>query len=136
MPVEQIAGEYNATPKTLGDGQPTMVQTTAKGYLITENSGAAPVGGGITWGAPTAVTLTGSSQDLIAANASRKAIQIINRIGNAQVSYDLSGGVVTLIGGIQLIGGAMDEWEGAACPVGKITIIGTVAQFVTYVEGT
>jgi len=100
------------------------------------NSGAAPVGGGITWGAPQAVTLTVSSQTLIAANAARKAIQIINRSGNAQVSYDLSGGTVTLIGGVQMSAPQRDWYSGAECPVGAITIIGTNGQLVTYVEGT
>lgn len=105
---------------------------------IGENGGggAAPIGGGITWGAPTAVTLTGSSQTLIAANANRKAIQVINRIGNAQVSYDLAGGTVTLIGGVQMSAGQRDWYTGAECPVGAITIIGTAAQLVTYIEGT
>ena len=96
----------------------------------------APAGGGITWGAPTAVTLTGSSQTLAAANASRKAIQIINRIGNSQVSYDLAGGTVTLIGGFQMNPGQRDWYSGADCPVGAVTIIGTAAQLVTVVEGT
>lgn len=104
--------------------------------LAVASSGVAPVGGGITWGAPTGVTLTGASQALIAANAARKAIRIINRVGNAQVAYDLSGGTVTLIGGDPLVGGQKDWYSGAECPVGAITIIGTAAQIVTYVEGT
>lgn len=113
--------------ESVSDTNPFPVKTT----------GIAPIGGGITWGAPTAVTLSGSSQDLIAANAARKAIQIINRNGNAAVSYDLAGGTVTLIGGIQMQAGFQRDWYlGPACPVGKITIIGTAAQLVTYVEGT
>lgn len=113
--------------ESVSDTNPFPVKTT----------GIAPIGGGITWGAPTAVTLSGSSQDLIAANAGRKGIMIINRSGNAAVSYDLAGGVVTLAGGIQMQPGYQRDWYlGATCPVGKITIIGTAAQLVTYVEGT
>lgn len=132
-----MVGQYNTTPPTVTDGKSTVVQTDDKGRLITTPGGSAPVGGGITWGAPTAVTLTGSSQDLVAANAARKGIMIINRSGNAAVSYDLAGGTVTLVGGIQMQPGYQRDWYlGAACPVGKITVIGTAAQLVTYVEGT
>lgn len=106
-------------------------------FLTDANGEAIPASaGGITWGAPTAVTLTGSSQTLIAANTSRKAIQIINRVGNAQVSYDLAGGTVTLIGGVQMSAGQRDYYTLAECPTGAITIIGTATQLVTYVEGT
>ena len=43
MPVEQISGEYNATPKTMGDGQPTMVQTDPQGRILVTGSSSAPV---------------------------------------------------------------------------------------------
>lgn len=109
---------------------------TSTNPLPTYNAGVAPVGGGITWGAAVPITLNGSSQTLIAANAARKGIQIINRIGNAQVSYDLSGAAVTLIGGVQMNPGQRDWYTGVECPVGAITIIGTNTQLVTYVEGT
>lgn len=109
---------------------------SATNPLPTYNSGVAPVGGGITWGAPTAVAMTGSSKNLIAANAARKGLMIVNPVGNAQVSYDLSGGVVTLAGGIPLLAGAVDTYTGTDCPVGVVTIIGTSAQNAVYVEGT
>ncbi len=131
-----IDGQYWATPPDQSLNNIIPVQVDKYGRLLVVDSGSAPVGGGITWGAPTAVTLNGSSQTLIAANAARKGIQIINRIGNAQASYDLAGGTVTLVGGIQIIAGQRDWYTGAECPVGAITIIGTNAQVVTYVEGT
>lgn len=115
----------------------TLVQVANTSSNPIPISSVTPIGGGIIWGAPQNVTLTGSSQNLVTANASRKAIQIINRIGNSQVSYDLSGGVVTLVGGIQMNAGFQRDWyTGSDCPVGVITIIGTAAQIVTYVEGT
>lgn len=129
-------GQYNSTPPTFTSGNPSILQTDANGNLKTIASGVAPVGGGITWGAPTAVAMTGSSKNLIAANAARKALMIINPVGNAQVSYDLSGGTVTLVGGIPLLAGAVDTYTGAECPVGAVTIIGTNAQNAVYVEGT
>jgi hypothetical protein len=138
MPVEQIAGEYNATPKTLGDGQPTMVQTDAQGRLLTVDSGVAPVGGGITWGAPTAVAVTAgpTSTTLIAANASRKAIGIWNPIGNAQMSVNIAGGTAVLATGLPLLAGASLILSGAECPVGAITFIGTAGQSLVYQQGT
>lgn len=134
---EQIVGEFNTTPATYGSGQKILVQTDAQGRLLTTPSGSAPVGGGITWGAPTAVAMTGASKNLIAANAARRAIIFWNPAANAAASYDLSGGTVTLVGGIPLFaGGSPTFLEGAACPVGAITVIGTNAQNLYYSEGT
>lgn len=138
MPVEQIAGEYNATPKTMGDGQPTMVQTDNQGRLLVAPSGSAPVGGGITWGAPTAVAVTAgpASTTLIAANAARKALLIWNPVGNAQMSINIAGGAAVLATGIPLLGGAFFSLSGAECPVGAVTFIGTAGQSLVYQEGT
>lgn len=132
--------QYQTTVTPVANGLSGQLTMTVDRQLRVQatQSGVAPVGGGITWGAPTPVTLTGSSQTLAAANASRKAVQIINRIGNAAVAYDLAGGVVTLIGGVQMAPsvGQRDWYTGADCPVGAITIIGTATQIVTVIEGT
>lgn len=97
---------------------------------------ATPVGGGIIWSDPVPVTLTGASQEWVPANASRKAIQLLNRVGNDKVSYSLSGSPVTLIGGIQMLAPQRDWYTGDECPVGSISVIGTIGQLVTYIEGT
>lgn len=138
MPVEQIAGEYNATPKTMGDGQPTMVQTDPQGRLITVDGGSAPVGGGITWGAPTAVAVTAgpASTTLVTANAARKALSIWNPVGNAQMSVNIAGGAAVLATGIPLLAGAMLTLSGAECPVGAVTFIGTAGESLVYQQGT
>jgi hypothetical protein len=91
--------------------------------------------GSIAWGAPTAVAATGASKQLIAANATRKALMIVNPVGNAQMSYDLSGGTVTLAGGVPLLAGDIHRFTGPDCPVGAVTFIGTNAQNLVYVEG-
>ncbi len=97
----------------------------------------APIGGDITWGNPTAVAMTGSSKNLVAANASRKAIAFWNPAGNAAAAYSLSGSVVTLAGGFPLPSGNLPVvLEGAVCPVGAITVIGTSGQNLYYCEGT
>lgn len=119
------------------DGGVTSVSADNPLPVASTPSGIAPVGGGITWGAPTAVGMTGSSKNLIAANANRKAIMFWNPSGNAAAAYDLSGGTVTLAGGIPLTPGATPTWfTGAECPVGAISAIGTNSQNLYFVEGT
>src|SRR5476649_768362 len=49
--------------------------------------------GSITW-TKTTVTLDGSSDQVLAANASRKGLIIQNRFPNAQVDVDIAGGTV------------------------------------------
>lgn len=121
----------------LDTGNGKRIPVSVAKPLPTYDAGVAPVGGGITWGAPTAVAMTGSSKNLIAANAARKGIIFWNPSGNAAASYDLSGGTVTLAGGIPLAaGGAPIVITGAECPVGAITAIGTNAQNLYYSEGT
>jgi len=138
MPVEQIAGQYQATPKVFGDGQTILVQVDSQGFLKTVDSGSAPVGGGITWGAPTAVAVTAgpASTTLIAANAGRKALLIWNPVGNAQMSVNIAGGAAVLATGTPLLGGALFSLSGAECPVGAVTFIGTAGQSLVYQEGT
>ena len=111
-------------------------EVTASNPQPVYDSGVAPVGGGITWGAPTAVASDGASKTLIAANAARKAIRIWNPIGNAQMSYNISGSTVTLAAGTPLLAGNLDWFTGAECPVGIITFIGTNTQNLVYQEGT
>lgn len=138
MPVEQIAGQYQASPKTFGDGDTILAQVDAQGNLKTVDSGAAPVGGGITWGAPTAVAVTAgpTSTTLVAAVAGRKAISIWNPIGNAQMSVNIAGGTAVLATSRPLLSGDMLTLTGAECPVGAITFIGTAGQSLVYQQGT
>lgn len=99
---------------------------------------AAGTGGGITWGAPTAVAVTAgpASTTLVAANAARKALQIWNPTGNAQMSVDISGGAAVLATGTPLLAGDKDEFFGDACPAGAVTFIGTAGQSLVFQEGT
>lgn len=113
-------------------------QVSSANPLPTYNAGVAPVGGGITWGAPTAVPVTAgpTSTVLIAANAARKAIMIWNPVGNAQMGVDIAGGTATLATGMPLTAGNVVTLTGADCPVGAITFIGTAAQSLVYQQGT
>lgn len=126
-----------AQPSTIvsGDNAQTPLFTTTNPGIVT-NGGVAPLGGGITWGAPTLVAMTGASKNLIAANAARKGIMFWNPSGNAAAAYDLSGGVVTLVAGIPLVAGGRPVcFTAPECPVGAITVIGTNTQNLYYVEG-
>lgn len=98
----------------------------------------APVGGGITWGAPTAVAVTAgpASTTLKAANALRKGFRFWNPIGNAQMSVDIAGGTAALATGEPYLAGEGLTLTGADCPVGAITFIGTAGQSMVYQEGT
>lgn len=133
-----MVGQYNTTPPTYGSGQLIPVQVDPQGRVITAPSGSAPVGGGITWGAPTAVAVTAgpTSTILVAAVAGRKAISIWNPIGNAQMSVDIAGGTAVLATGRPLLAGATLDLTGADCPVGAITFIGTAGQSLVYQQGT
>lgn len=134
-----MGGEYNATPQTFTDKQLVRLQQDASGnLLVAPASGVAPVGGGITWGAPTAVAVTAgpASTVLIAANAARKALSIWNPVGNAQMSIDIKGGTAVLATGRPLLAGSTLDYSGAECPVTAVTFIGTAAQSLVYQEGT
>lgn len=129
-------GAYNATLPTYTDGNPTEVQTDNRGRLLVTSSGAAPVGGGITYTDKTITSLSGSSQTLIAANSSRKSLMFKN--GASPVA-------VNILGGTAAIGGAgcmtFQAYEGFAltgadCPLGAITVIGTAANYIGAFEGT
>lgn len=89
--------------------------------------------GQVTW-TKTAFTLNGASQYLLAANANRVAFRVFNRAANAQVDVDIAGGTVAANTGETLLGGDSMWLEGAYCPVGAITIIGTNAQVVNVWE--
>lgn len=93
-----------------------------------------PVGGGITW-TKTAVTLTGSSQTVLSANASRKGIEIRNPSGNDLVAWDKAGGTVTLTTGAGILALGGEYLTGDDCPLGAITAIGTTGQVLLVWEG-
>ncbi len=133
-----IAGQYWATPpdqSAQSANKIIPIQVDKYGRLLF--IAAEPVGGGVTWGAPVAVAMTGSSVTFIPANTARKALLYWNPTGNSAASYDLSGGTVTLAAGIPLgVGSAPSSLTGADCPVGIVTAIGTNTQNLYYVEGT
>ncbi len=137
--METIAGQFIAAgPPTATANTDLPIQVDSQGYLLTSPSGAAPVGGGVTWGAPTAVAVTAGpvSTTLVAANAGRTAIMIWNPIGNAQMSVDIAGGTAVLATGFPLLAGSCLVLTGAECPVGAITFIGTAGQSLVYQQGT
>lgn len=136
--MEGIAGQYwPGGPPTQTTNAEIPIQVDAQGYLLTRDAGP-PVGGGVTWGAPTAVAVTAgpTSTTLVAATAGRRAIMIWNPIGNAQMSVDIAGGTAVLATGMPLLAGFSLTLSGEECPVGAITFIGTAGQSLVYQQGT
>lgn len=131
-------GQYQSNPQVAADGSSAQVRITQNRELIVVNGGSAPVGGGITWGAPTAVAVTAgpASTTLVTANAARKALSIWNPVGNAQMSVNIAGGAAVLATGIPLLAGAMLTLSGPECPVGAVTFIGTAGESLVYQQGT
>lgn len=145
--MDTIAGMYVPAGQPLASTN-TMVpiQVNNKGELIVvgdaaspvpvTSSGAAPVGGGITYTDRTVTSATGSSQTIAAANASRKSIIIKNGLTDAGVN---------ILGGTAVIGGAGTmtlgpleglKLTGADCPLNAITVIGASAAYISCLEGT
>lgn len=116
----------------------TLVQVTNTSSNPIPIAPVVPVGGGVTWGAPTAVAVSAgpASTTLVTSNASRKAISIWNPTTNAQMSVDISGGTAVLATGRPILPGGTLDLSGAECPVGAITFIGTAGQSLVYQQGT
>lgn len=88
----------------------------------------------LTW-TKTAVTLTGASQTLLAANVSRKAWWVFNPIGNASIDIDPAGGTVAA-NGARTVQGGNDLYSPAGLVTGAaLTGIGTVGQTIIVWEG-
>lgn len=135
--METISGQYVAAgPPTATANTMLPIQVDSKGRLLVVS--AEPIGGGVTYGAPTAVAVTAgpTSTTLVAALATRKSIMIWNPIGNAQMSVDVAGGTVVLTTGLPLLAGGTLTLTGDDCPLGAITFIGTAGQSLVYQQGT
>ncbi len=93
-------------------------------------------GGGITWQAPQAVAMTGSSMTFVPANAARKALQMWSASSNGSGAIDLAGGTAVIGTSIPLFAGAAPIYiDGPATPVSIVTAIGTSGQSFYYQEG-
>lgn len=161
--MQPIAGQFFTTPPVYGSGQVIPILVDSSGRLISVGAGVAgtpaggvasiqgvvggtavnvssstPVGGGVTYGAPTAVAVTAgpTSTTLVAAAPTRKTLSIWNPIGNAQMSVDIAGGTAVLTTGRPLLAGDSFDLTGSECPVGAITFIGTAGQSLVYQQGT
>lgn len=132
--MQTIAGQFwELGPPSATANTDIPIQVDSQGRLLVI-AAAEPIGS-LSW-AQTNPTLDGSSDTILAANAARKGLTVINPIGNAQVNVDITGGVVTSALGFPLLGGAWITLTGADCPVGAITGIGTNTQKVVVLEGT
>lgn len=132
--MQGIAGQYwpaGAPAATANTDIP--IQVDSQGRLLTV--AAEPVGGGITW-TKTAVTMSGASANLLAANTARKGFMVASTATNAAAAIDITGGTAVLSAGLPLAGGQTIFMTGTDCPLGIITQIGTNTQLLTVYEGT
>lgn len=124
----------NTTPNggqtTGANSLPVIVASDQSAIPVTPSQ---PIGG--TYTDRSIASMSGSSQQLMAANASRK-ILIIQNIAAANIGVNLTGGTaaigtagtVTIVPGGNLI---LDQYP----PTSIITVIGTSTQSVTAMEG-
>jgi hypothetical protein len=79
------------------------------------------------------VTLTGANNDvLLEADTTRKAAIVLNRSGNDDAYYDLSGGVIVDAEALTLFaGGAPAQLSEPDCPLGEILVKGTAGNILS-----
>ncbi len=141
----ESSGTYHATPPTLVDGENKELQLDVNGNLkvagattitsgsVEVTSNVVPIGGAYTNRSIT--SLSGASETLMAANASRRILLIHNE-GATSVTVNLVGGTavagvggnITLTAGQQL---KLDVYP----PTSAITVIGTATGDITAFEG-
>ena len=130
MPVEQIAGQYQATPQTFSDGSTILAQVDSQGNLkVTAGGGAESAS--LT---KSSVTMTGVSAVLVTASATRSVVIVSNPAANATAAIDPTGGTAALTAGIPLAPGATIEITGKAAQ-SAMTQIGTNTQVLTVYTG-
>lgn len=123
-----------AAAETLNARVPTAL--TESGNLkvaVVESTAPKKVVGQVTW-TKTTVTLTGGSDQLLAANAARVGFVVVNCVGNDQIDVDIAGGTVAANTGRPIFGGNDYFFTGAYCPTGIVTVNGTNGQTVNVWE--
>jgi hypothetical protein len=130
MPVEQIAGQYQATPQTFSDGSTILAQVDSQGNLkVTAGGGAESAS--LT---KSSVTMTGVSAVLVTASATRSVVIVSNPAANAVSAIDPTGGTCSLTAGITIGPGSTIEITGKAAQ-SAMTQIGTNTQVLTVYTG-
>lgn len=81
-----------------------------------------------------AVTMTGSSAVLLAADAAREIVVVCSAASNSAASIDPTGGTASLTSGIPLAGGGVIKITGATAK-SAMTQIGTNTQTLTVFTG-
>lgn len=104
-------------------------------HVLDSNGNAVPAGGesgvALTKGA---VTMSGSSGVLVAADATRKIVIVGSTAGNAAAAIDPTGGTAALDAGIPMAGGDVVKIFGKAAQ-SAMTQIGTNGQKLTVYTG-
>ena len=103
-------------------------------HYVDASGNARPIG--VKAYAYTTKTLTGASDQLLAANTGRRALIVTNPAGNSAATVDITGGAATTSRGISLPAGSSLVLTDADCPTGVITANGTNTNVLGIYEGT
>lgn len=133
-PPNSVNGAYNASAPTCTDGLGCWLQTDVNGNLKTVSSGSsvAPIGTALT--DRTVTSATGASQTVMAANASRKTLTIVNT-GNANCGINPTGGTAVIGGAGTITLAPLGSYTPRVPSVAAITAICTAAQPLYADEG-
>jgi hypothetical protein len=130
MPVEQIAGQYQATPQTFSDGSTILAQVDSQGNLkVTAGGGAESAS--LT---KSSVTMTGVSAVLVTASATRSVVLVSSTEANGAAAVDPTGGTAALDAGIPIPAGTTIQISGKAAQ-SAMSQIGTNLQKLTVYTG-
>lgn len=134
---EIAKGVYDSSAPTIPAGTEYPLGLDVNGNLkITGTVALAESVGALTWSAPVAVAMTGSSKTFVPADATRKALMMWSPAANAAAGIDIAGGTVVLAAAIQLSPGANPiVFSGPDTPAGIVTAIGTNTQSLYYQTG-
>lgn len=126
-PTPATAGAYNASPPTCTNGKFCWAQVDVNGQLKVVGSFASSNPVGATPTDRTITSATGASQTMMAANAARHSLTIVNT-GNANCGVNPTGGTAAIGGAGTLTLGPLGAYTPRIPTVSAVTVICTAAQ--------
>jgi len=125
-PPNGIACAFNTSPPTLTTGQAGWAQCDSSGRLITA-AGGVNASIGITPTDRTITSASGASQQIMAANASRHSMTIVNT-GNANCGVNPTGGTAAIGGAGTITLAALGAYTPRIPTLSAVTVICTAGQ--------
>jgi len=126
-PIVANAGAYNSVAPTCTAGQFCQIQTDINGNVKTVASGSPVNTVGITPTDRTITSASGSSQQMMAVNASRHSLTITNT-GNANCGVNPTGGTAAIGGAGTLTLAPLGAYTPRIATLSAVTVICTAGQ--------